>query len=51
MHGRPPDAPNRYYEVKYRNPHGLVFDLTASGWIGAVKHVKPADEEAPADAR
>jgi lactoylglutathione lyase len=51
MHGRPPDSPNRYYEVKYRNPHGLVFDLTASGWIGAVKHVKPAEEEAPAVAR
>ena len=46
MHGRPPDSPNRYYEVKYRNPQGLVFDLTASGWIGAVKHVKPAEEEA-----
>lgn len=41
VHGRPPDSPNRYYEVKYRNPHGLVFDLTASGWIGAVKHVEP----------
>ena len=51
MHGRPPESPNRYYEVKYRNPQGLVFDLTASGWIGAVKHVKPAEEEAPAVAR
>ena len=40
-----------YYEVKYRNPQGLVFDLTASGWIGAVKHVKPAEEEARAVAR
>lgn len=42
VQGRPPDAPNRYYEVKYRSPHGVVFDMTASGWIGAVKDVKPA---------
>jgi methylmalonyl-CoA/ethylmalonyl-CoA epimerase len=41
VQGRPPVAPGRYYEVKYRNPQGLVFDLTASGWIGAVKEVKP----------
>jgi len=41
--GRPPDAPNSYYEVKYRAPTGLVFDITASGWRGAVKNVKPAE--------
>ena len=46
MHGRPPDSPNRYYEVKYRNPQGLVFDLTASGWKGAVKDVAPANKAA-----
>ena len=43
MHGRAPDSPNTYYEVKYRSPHGLVFDLTESGWKGAVKRVKPVD--------
>ena len=41
--GRPPDTPNSYYEVKYRAPTGLVFDITASGWRGAVKNVKPAE--------
>jgi lactoylglutathione lyase len=41
--GRPPDTPNSYYEVKYRDPNGIVFDITASGWLGAVKNVKPAD--------
>ena len=30
------------HEVKFRSPHGLVFDLTESGWAGAVKQVKPA---------
>ena len=41
--GRPPDTPNSFYEVKYRDPDGIVFDITASGWHGAVKNVKPAD--------
>jgi len=41
--GRPPNSPNSYYEVKYRDPSGIVFDITASGWRGAVKNVKPAD--------
>lgn len=39
--GRPPNTPNSYYEVKYRDPDGIVFDITASGWKGAVKNVKP----------
>ena len=37
VRGRRPDEPNRYYEVKYRSPDGLVFDLTTSGWIGALR--------------
>lgn len=41
--GRPPNTPNSYYEVKYRDPAGIVFDITASGWAGAVKNVKAAD--------
>jgi len=41
--GRPPNTPNSYYEVKYRDPTGIIFDITASGWHGAVKNVKPAD--------
>jgi len=39
--GRAPNTPNSYYEVKYRDPDGIVFDITASGWKGAVKEVKP----------
>ena len=45
LQGRPPEDGTRnkpFYEVKYRSPHGLVFDLTESGWAGAVKQVKPA---------
>lgn len=41
--GRPPNTPNSYYEVKYRDPTGIIFDITASGWHGAVKNVKAAD--------
>jgi len=31
-----------YYEAKYKAPLGIVFDLTHTGWIGAVKDVVPA---------
>ncbi len=34
-----PTSPNSFYEAKYRNPDGIVFDLTHSGWAGAVKDV------------
>ena len=44
LRGRRPDEPNRYYEVKYRSPDGVVFDLTTSGWIGAERGRDPADE-------
>lgn len=37
VRGRRPDEPNRYYEVKYRTPDGVVFDITTSGWVGAVR--------------
>jgi methylmalonyl-CoA/ethylmalonyl-CoA epimerase len=47
--GRPepatPGAPanaHSYYEAKYKDPLGIVFDLTHTGWIGAVKEVVPA---------
>ncbi len=43
LRGRRPDEPNRYYEVKYRTPDGLVFDLTTSGWVGAVRCPVPDD--------
>jgi methylmalonyl-CoA/ethylmalonyl-CoA epimerase len=34
-----------FYEAKYRDPDGVVFDLTHTGWRGAVKEVVPAASE------
>lgn len=42
--GVEPDTPDAFYEVKYRDPMGNVFDLTANGWDGATKEVVPAKE-------
>jgi catechol 2,3-dioxygenase-like lactoylglutathione lyase family enzyme len=47
MTGRFEKDPNVFYEVKYKTPEGIVFDVTANGWKGAVKNVVPA-EKAPA---
>jgi predicted enzyme related to lactoylglutathione lyase len=44
--GRKETNPNVYYEVKYRTPEGIVFDVTESGWKGAVKDVVPATSKA-----
>ncbi len=41
--GREDRNPNTFYEVKYRDPDGIVFDITPTGWRGAVKEVIPAD--------
>jgi lactoylglutathione lyase len=41
MTGRFEKDPNVFYEVKYRTPEGIVFDVTANGWKGAVKEVVP----------
>jgi methylmalonyl-CoA/ethylmalonyl-CoA epimerase len=46
MTGRKETNPNVYYEVKYRTPEGIVFDVTESGWKGAVKEVMPAPKAA-----
>ena len=40
--GEPTGNPNTFYEVKYRDPLGQIFDLTEHGWKGAVKEVVPA---------
>jgi methylmalonyl-CoA/ethylmalonyl-CoA epimerase len=37
--GRPDSNPNTFYEVKYKSPDGVIFDLTHNGWRGAVKEV------------
>ena len=41
LSGRP-TSPNSFYEAKYKDPLGIVFDLTHRGWAGAVKDVVPA---------
>ena len=41
LRGRPTAATKSNYEVKFRDPTGIVFDLSAGGWKGAVKEVKP----------
>ncbi len=44
--GEPTDNPDTFYEVKYRDPLGQIFDLTQNGWKGAVKEVVPAEAAA-----
>jgi methylmalonyl-CoA/ethylmalonyl-CoA epimerase len=46
--GRKETDPNVYYEVKYKTPEGVVFDLSESGWKGAVKEVVPGKTREPA---
>jgi methylmalonyl-CoA/ethylmalonyl-CoA epimerase len=38
-----PDSPKSYYEAKYKDPLGIVFDLTHTGWVGAAKEVIAKD--------
>jgi lactoylglutathione lyase len=47
MSGRP-SSPNSWYECKYQDRDGIVFDITHNGWVGAVKDVLPAKEKAEA---
>ena len=39
-----PTSPNSYYEAKFRTPTGQVFDVTDSGWAGAVRDVAPVKD-------
>jgi lactoylglutathione lyase len=41
-------TPGVFYEVKYTDPNGIVFDLTHTGWRGAVKEVVAAEAKAEA---
>ena len=34
-----------FYEIKYRDPDGVVVDITANGWGGAVQNVSPLSEQ------
>ena len=45
MTGRFEKDPNVFYEVKYKTPEGIVFDVSANGWKGAVNDVVPAAAE------
>jgi len=31
----PPDRDSGYYEKKFRDPDGIIFDLSHLGWVGA----------------
>lgn len=48
--GAEASAPGAFYEIKYRDPLGNLFDITANGWDGAVKDVVPARKPAKAAA-
>ena len=48
--GEPTNNPDTFYEVKYRDPLGQIFDLTQNGWKGAVKEVVPAVSAGKAEA-
>jgi catechol 2,3-dioxygenase-like lactoylglutathione lyase family enzyme len=39
-----------FYEIKYRDPDGVVVDITANGWGGAVKDVVAAVDNTAARA-
>jgi len=40
--GGRPTSPNSFYEAKYKDINGVVFDLTHNGWKGAMKDVQKA---------
>jgi catechol 2,3-dioxygenase-like lactoylglutathione lyase family enzyme len=42
--GEPPKVDGgAFYEVKFHDPNGVVFDISTSGWSGATKDVVPAE--------
>jgi len=42
--GRPKGPePTTFYEMKFRDPNGVIVDVTHLGWSGSVKNVKKAD--------
>ncbi len=52
--GRPEkDEPNTFYEMKFRDPNGIIVDATHLGWHGSTKDAaakKDAKAEEPAKA-
>jgi catechol 2,3-dioxygenase-like lactoylglutathione lyase family enzyme len=43
--GEPEQKGGSFYEVKFRDPDGVVFDLSESGWGGAQKNPGAAGNE------
>ncbi len=44
--GRPEKkSPDTFYEMKFRDPNGIIVDCTHLGWGGSVKEVIPAEEK------
>ena len=39
--GRPEQDTTVFYEEKFRDPNGVIFDITDLGWAGSVKDVVP----------
>ena len=33
----PIDKESLYYEKKYRDPNGIIFDISQNGWVGTSK--------------
>ena len=33
----PHDKKSLYYEMKFRDPNGVIYDISESGWVGAKK--------------
>jgi methylmalonyl-CoA/ethylmalonyl-CoA epimerase len=33
----PHDKASLYYEMKFRDPNGIIFDISQGGWVGAKK--------------
>ena len=42
--GDVPVSGNKFYEVKYFDPNGVMIDLTDKGWAGAIKDAVAADD-------
>ncbi len=42
--GEVPQQGNTFYEVKFRDPNGVIFDISAHGWGGASKDGAPTNK-------
>ena len=42
--GEVPVKSNTFYEIKFRDPNGVILDISAAGWGGASKDGAPGSE-------